>query len=577
MACAQLQASNTAKDAASTWSLLSESPVNDTVEMLKTFAKRSAPLENGQSWLGAIISTDPSSVRFRAASRSVSAAGFAVAHIPAAMPSQYPGKRSMLRAAFGVNERQSFMVGMTPYEIALLISHKRALRWIAVSHYSWGGVFEDDAYLHEAVKPMHVRHLIAAAFASAQMVAPPTLQPVLYLGTCKPQCRLDVFDRPDGMLRARSVPGELLRAGKCAALCTHAYALSRSHAATLFDAIFGCHNGSASCASECDFVGCYMDAAMKRYFQGAGEAWIVGGGFMSSWDHWHRGLFIQNRSSAAQGGIKHVGRSNLAKKLKWTTLSNDSAELEEQSCELNEANSTRPKVPLQRLIVTIDLQGRIGNLMFQAAMLVGVAELLRRRINDTQAVIFHLPSSVLVPAKEMFEHFGGLSRTITHHETCGRAGFQSGRVRLGGCEACALFEQEMMANAYQWRLLRRLEAWAMGPPRSCRVGFIQLSGYFQSFHYFAGIRHLLPYGGKPKLARAAPCPTTPLVSPPTVCSMPRVAARCSRPQSRRNARRTSCWPSSATNYCQTAGSLSVCRYASVTRMTTTSMRVCTRP
>ena len=32
--------------------------------------------------------------------------------------------------------------------------------------------------------------------------------------------------------------------------------------------------------------------------------------------------------------------------------------------------------------------------------------------------------------------------------------------------------------------VRRLYAWVANPPRNCRLGLVELSGYFQSYKYF---------------------------------------------------------------------------------------------
>ena len=81
-----------------------------------------------------IISTNVASPRFQKAASSVTAAGFDVRQILAATPGSYRGKKEMLQDLFGRADNQSVMVSMTAFEIALLISHKRALRAIALSN-----------------------------------------------------------------------------------------------------------------------------------------------------------------------------------------------------------------------------------------------------------------------------------------------------------------------------------------------------------------------------------------------------------------------------------------------------------
>ena len=91
-------------------------------------------------------------------------------------------------------------------------------------------MFEDDAYLHEAVQPMHAQHLIAAAIAAADAAPQRSAPPLLYIGGCKPSCDADVVTGRDQTALAAGLPGELLRVGRCKAYCTHAYALSRGSA-----------------------------------------------------------------------------------------------------------------------------------------------------------------------------------------------------------------------------------------------------------------------------------------------------------------------------------------------------------
>ena len=81
----------------------------------------------------------------------------------------------MVLDLFGVAERR--VMRLSPHEIGLLISHKRALKVIALSEFAWGAVLEDDACLHEAVRPEHAGRLLAAAFAAADRRRP---QPPLF-------------------------------------------------------------------------------------------------------------------------------------------------------------------------------------------------------------------------------------------------------------------------------------------------------------------------------------------------------------------------------------------------------------
>lgn len=437
-------------------------------------------------WLGTIISADVNKERYRNSVIAVSSVGFAPMHIPAAVPSEYSGKRAMIQELFG---RQSIMISMTPYEIALLIGHKRALRAIATSKYAWGAVFEDDVFLHLSITPIQANNLLTASIETAEAAPARAVPPLLYIGSCQPQCEADVVMRRDQMALAPDMDESLVRVGQCKAFCTHAYALSRRYAEYFFDDVFGCTNNSIGCASECDLWPCYMDWAMMRYFERhTGESWIVGGGLQGPFVRSHRGLFIQNRS--AQLGNK-VGRSGLAKSFRWSELqgeqSNESAPLEgvleERACERGGGGveTTSRAAPLEKVIITIEWRGRLGNLMFEAAMLAGMVQRLRRVVNNTQAATFGLPSSVSVPARELFNQFP--MTQLVREERDGRTGFEQG-AKLGGCEACQLLVTERWANACDQRLLRRVQGWVSNPPRGCKVGRIKLEGYFQSFMYF---------------------------------------------------------------------------------------------
>ena len=398
----------------------------------------------------------------------------------------------MVQDLFGVSGyHQPIMTAMTAFEIALLIGHKRALREIALSKYTWGAVFEDDAYLHEAVAPTLARNLLADAFAAAE-AAPRPEPPLLYIGSCEPRCESDVVLRRDQEALGAGLPEALLRVGRCFSYCTHAYALSRGRAATFFDDVFNCANGTAGCGSSCDVYPCFMDWSMVRYNRRSQGAWIVGGGLQSQFNDMHRGLFIQNRSKAFNNSVKG---SALVKRFRWH---NDSS-----SCELKVETPTSRK-PLRRLFVTIDWTGRIGNLMFEVAMLASVVQRLRKIVPNAAAVTFGLPSGMETPAKEMFDVFP-VSRLVQKEfsamGSCAKQGapcldvdqvngfeyYREFKKRLATCGACKLGVQERFANACDRDLLPRLASWAANPPHGCAIGLIKMEGYFQSFKYFDGV------------------------------------------------------------------------------------------
>ena len=450
--------------------------ISETVEKLdEVVTSRPFDLYGGRppvvKWLAAIISGSSKSARFVAAANAATAAGGVVRHIPAAMPSHYRGRGDMVRDLFGVAKRN--VMRLTAHEIGLLISHKRALKAIALSEFSWGAVLEDDAYLHEAVQPKWAGQLLTVAFAAADL-SPKRPQPLLYLGCCNPRCEDGLEDDP----KPAQLSSGLLRAGRCQAYCTHAYALTRSHASSFFADVFGCHRGSAACGRECEYRPCFMDWAMSRHFRNNGTAWIVGGGLEGKFVQNHRGLFIQNRSAALGN---RVSGTSLGKHFRWT---NDSAFVDEQRCERGFAvDSKRQEGGLQKVLISIRWSGRLGNLLFELAMLAGVVARLRTSVATVEAVTFGLPSALTVPVKELFDQFSltGFVKVEQWEEN----GFDSAySAELTACEACKLTVEERYANAYDKKLVEKLTSWVSSPPHGCTLGLIQLKGYFQSYMYF---------------------------------------------------------------------------------------------
>ena len=476
------------------WDTFTWSTDAKTVKALDKVAVDDRTKKSRSQWLAAIISMDINGARFQAASSSASAMGFEVRHIQPAIPSQYRSRNDMLHDLFGAKENQPIMIAMTAYEIALLLSHKKALRAIALSSYSWGAVLEDDAYMHEALHPSQGARLLEAAVAAADAAPARPTPPLLYMGGCKPTCEADVVFGRDQAALAGGLPESLLRVGRCQAFCTHAYALSRTHASTFFDDVFGCRNGTLGCGAECELYPCYMDWAMHRYFRRTGEAWVVGGGLHSQWVDNHRGMFIQNRSAALGNKFK---RSGLAKNFRWR---NSSALVEEQGCakQSEVGNSSIRATRLRKLLITMDWSGRLGNLMFEVAMVVSMVERLKKIVPEVEAVTFGLPSSHTVPAREMFEQFHTLNRMVRRERSAsstsgldeieGKTGFeQVYENQLAGCQACKLEIQETFANKYDPGLLRKLEAWVKSPPQGCVLGLVKFQGYFQSYLYFDGV------------------------------------------------------------------------------------------
>ena len=452
--------------------------------------QRPAEPPASNAWLGAIISGNSSGPRYYAAAKSVGSCGFAPVHVPAAMPYHYANLGAMMKDLFGNASRRA--TKMSAYELGLLISHRRALSLIARGPYPWGGVFEDDAYLHEIVKPWQASHVLQRAFSAAGDGT------AVYLGACAPSCvaasgTQQQLTAQRTETRYGGLPPGLLQGGRCRAFCSHAYAVGRKHASTLFADVFDCRTGPANCGLECNQRPCFMDWALYRHFTRGGGAWVLGGGLRSRWASDHRGLFIQNRS--AQLG-NNVSFTNLGRRFRWSA----SKPPEQRHCppprELTRNSSGTERRSLRKILVTSRWSGRLGNLLFEWGALVGVASRLRA-IAPTEAVTSELPSLVTVPAKQLFTEFPRLSDGVGFV-----APFASTyRHERNQCTACVYVLQENRANAYEEEKVRQLEAWAASPPARCEIGLVEMAGYFQSFRYFDVVADRLI---RPALATMAP-------------------------------------------------------------------------
>ena len=228
---------------------------SDTLEALRRLYARPAqnPIRS-VSWLGAIISRSKASARFAATARAAASCGFEPVHVTAAMPQDYTSLDDMLVELFGASRR---VEKLSPFELGLLISHKRALALIARGSHAWGAVFEDDAYLHEEIAPSIATSLLRRTFAEAAQWSATNKRPtpLLYLGSCSPHCERGLHNQT----RVGGLPLGLVRSGHCHAYCTHAYALTRSHARSFFADVFGCNTGAATCGAECEHRPCFMD------------------------------------------------------------------------------------------------------------------------------------------------------------------------------------------------------------------------------------------------------------------------------------------------------------------------------
>lgn len=453
------------------------------------------------AWLGTIISLNASGGRYQAVATAVAACGFEAHHVPAAMPDQYADLEEMMIELFGTHGPRKIM-RMSAFELGLLISHKRALTAIARGRHTWGAIFEDDAILHPAVSPWQSGHLLQKAFLAAGTGS----STVIYLGACAPQCNADANRSEHAPVEA--LPLGLLHGGACRGYCTHAYAVSRKHAGAFFDDVFECNRGSAQCGAECRYRPCFMDWAFSRHFMRGHTAWLLGSGLSSPWRDDHRGLFIQNRSAA---GGNNVSGTSLSRQYRWK-LDTEQEVAARQRCSaliggpFAYSNATRP---LSRVFVTTRWTGRLGNLLFGAAGLMGITSRLRS-IAPAEAFTVNPSSEVSVPARRLFERLPSLSQRVRLHEsdratTSSRLGKQhhvlfASTVEpnvLKQCRPCTYIFDEDRANAFERRKLRRMEEWVAAPPKGCVLGILELVGYFQSYKYFD---HILDSVIRPALA-----------------------------------------------------------------------------
>jgi len=238
------------------------------------------------------------------------------------------------------------------------------------------------------------------------------------------------------------------------------------------------------CGADCKHRPCYMDWAYYRHFTRGREAWVVGGGLRSPWAVDHRGLFIQNRSTLLGN---NVSGTSLARKFAWKSPF-------EQRCEQRSASIAgqgQKQAGLRKVVLTTRWTGRLGNLMFGAAGLIGVGSHLNRSL-PASLLALDLPSSSAVPVAELFAQFPILAQRVPAlSQAHGRSKYsiweRAFPDELGNCTACTYTLREQRPNAYDDALVQELDAWVAAPPPQCEVGLIELVGYFQSWKYFDNV------------------------------------------------------------------------------------------
>jgi hypothetical protein len=222
------------------------------------------------------------------------ACGFQPQILPAVLPFEEQFKKSrenMFRycfetvgKAFLPYEKSFYASRVTLAEISLVCSHRLAMRLIAqdqsMSNSDWALIMEDDAKLVPTVSRKLARLFTIEAMKYSHWES--SDEGVLYLGICHPRCKqeLSVF------------ANEPFTIGKsCAGHCTHAYAITKQTAKSLF----------ANMYTWLYLKGGWLqsDQAMRHYFMANSQqnsyplAHVVGHNFISPEESGHRGLMYQ--------------------------------------------------------------------------------------------------------------------------------------------------------------------------------------------------------------------------------------------------------------------------------------------
>ena len=198
--------------------------------------------------------------------------------VPAVTPKDYAYSRAAMVAALFGGDGQQHTHAMSSNEIALALSHRKALRRLAQERTRWAAVFEEDAALHPKLvpTPQTAIGLLRHALTRSRFA---------YLGACRPTC-----------------PASGSASG-CFAYCTHAYALERAWAATFFDDVYCSEDvlAGAACGSHCRTTHCHTDQQFVRYFKRVPNASVAGYWLVSPDTRFHRGLFYQVRNRNQSG------------------------------------------------------------------------------------------------------------------------------------------------------------------------------------------------------------------------------------------------------------------------------------
>jgi GR25 family glycosyltransferase involved in LPS biosynthesis len=223
--------------------------------------------------------------------------------------------------------------GLSAGEVALVCSHRMIYDFIVednnIGENDWVMILEEDARIHpDAKNPSSMIETAISRNDDANGYG------FIYLGLCAPKCR----DKFLGAIVGNS----------CVGYCTHAYALTKRRARTFFEELY-CSDGGLkiSCGSLCSKTKwCQTDQSFKQHFSQNNKAYLVAPHLKSPDNPKHSGLLYQCCRSDL---VKHSGTSlkSIDKILQLPSV-------------------------LKTECFGIQFSGRLGNLMFEYASLVGI-------------------------------------------------------------------------------------------------------------------------------------------------------------------------------------------------------------
>lgn len=249
----------------------------------------------------------------------------------------YPTTKSFTSHCFG-GENVEQPANMFPGEVALVGSHRKAIKAIASDNTTfdddWSLILESDARIHPDV--LNAREMVAEAIINQKIG---NSYGFMYLGACSPKCQK---------------PGESFSDG-CVGYCTHALAMTKKRAQTLFEELYctdatktkkapcGCHK--PMCHTDQVLVHHFKDPVRNEYEKFIlPRAMLVGAHYQSPHIPDHYGVLYQCCRDEA------LIKSGNGSSLKVVALI-DAPPLD--------CYNTR-------------LDGRMGNLLFEYASLIGI-------------------------------------------------------------------------------------------------------------------------------------------------------------------------------------------------------------